>query len=174
MARHVAEIEVMRPIVFLHSAAPTPLDFMLRGWPNSIEFLFSQKIPRHLFGTIGPILHMPRKTRLVGGLAMHDIDVSKLSLKELKALQLEIGKALDDHEAQIRGLALAAVRAVAKKHGFSLEELMRSSESVTASRPPKYFDLDDPSLTWSGRGRPPTWFTEAIEAGNSAKSMLMR
>ncbi|WP_407690599.1 H-NS histone family protein [Rhodophyticola porphyridii] len=39
-----------------------------------------------------------------------------------------------------------------------------ASRKVSA---PKYRHPDNPSITWTGRGRRPTWINEALAAGKS-------
>ncbi|WP_354540899.1 H-NS histone family protein [Roseovarius sp. MBR-6] len=35
----------------------------------------------------------------------------------------------------------------------------------------KYRHPENPALTWSGRGRKPQWFVEALDAGNTASDL---
>jgi DNA-binding protein H-NS len=37
----------------------------------------------------------------------------------------------------------------------------------------KYRHPENPSLTWSGRGRKPLWFVAALEAGKSADDLAI-
>ena len=39
---------------------------------------------------------------------------------------------------------------------------------------PKYRDTHDPTLTWSGRGRPPRWLQERIAAGEKKDDYLIQ
>nr|WED69767.1 H-NS histone family protein [Pectobacterium colocasium] len=38
---------------------------------------------------------------------------------------------------------------------------------------PKYAHPDNPSLTWSGRGKQPNWFKEALAAGKTQAQLLL-
>ena len=62
------------------------------------------------------------------------------------------------------------------KWGFSLQDLKPSRPSVLAGTkvPAKYRDRSNPANVWSGRGRAPSWFTEALQAGLSPEDMLIR
>lgn len=62
------------------------------------------------------------------------------------------------------------------KWGFSLQDLKPSRPSVLAGTkvPAKYQDPSNTANVWSGRGRAPFWFTEALQAGFSPEDMLIR
>ena len=50
----------------------------------------------------------------------------------------------------------------------------KKATSKKGSVAPKYRDLLDPTKTWSGRGRQPVWFTQAIKKrGVTAESLLI-
>ncbi|MDU9007071.1 H-NS histone family protein [Sedimentitalea todarodis] len=104
---------------------------------------------------------------------MAKINLNKLSLKELQALEKDIAKAIVSFEQNRRKEALVAVEAKAKEFGFSLSELTANREKQQAASAPKYRHPDEPTLTWSGRGRRPTWFVEAVEGGMSPEAMLI-
>ncbi|WP_226561598.1 H-NS histone family protein [Salipiger thiooxidans] len=93
--------------------------------------------------------------------------IDKLSLDELKALQKQVVKAIDEFEVNQRKEALAAVEAKAKEFGFSLSELTSKTKSKPKASPPKYRHPENAALTWSGRGRKPAWIKEGLEAGRS-------
>ena len=97
---------------------------------------------------------------------MVDIDVNEMSLDELKALQTKVNRAIETYEERRRKEARQAVDAKAREFGFTLNDLTGSAaKKAGGKRPPRYRHPDNPELTWSGRGRQPRWFKEAIEAG---------
>ncbi|MEO1452935.1 MAG: H-NS histone family protein [Pseudomonadota bacterium] len=91
------------------------------------------------------------------------IDLSGMDEKELLMLRDDIDKALKNIEKNRRDKARQEVEAAAKKHGFTLNELVGSLKKSPTK--PKYRNPDDPSQTWSGRGRQPTWFKNAVTSG---------
>jgi len=96
------------------------------------------------------------------------IDLEKMSLEELKQLQKDVDKAIKGFEERKRAEAQARLDAVAKEMGFSLNDLMGGKGKKSKSTlPPKYMHPEDPTLTWTGRGRKPKWLTEALDAGKS-------
>ncbi|MEO1679948.1 MAG: H-NS histone family protein [Pseudomonadota bacterium] len=106
---------------------------------------------------------------------MAKINLDKLSLDELKALEKDLAKAIKGFESRKRKEAMAAAEAAAKKAGYKLSELLESTKPPKKSpQPAKYRHPENPSVTWSGRGRQPTWFKEAIEAGTPEDDLLIR
>lgn len=101
-------------------------------------------------------------------------DLEKLSLEELKKLQKDVAKAITSFEERKRKEALAAAEAAAREAGFSLKDLM-GSDKKAIKRPgvPKYQHPENPSLVWSGKGRQPAWFKEAVEAGTQPEDLLI-
>ena len=97
---------------------------------------------------------------------MRSKDLDKMSVAQLRDLQKGISKALKAAETRDRKAAIDAARAVALEKGFTLEELMvGTAKPRKASAAAKYRHPKNPSLTWSGRGRQPAWFKEAVLGG---------
>ena len=93
-----------------------------------------------------------------------------MTLAELQTLQKEVQSAIKNFEKKKRAEARAAIEAVAKEHGLSLNEILGSS-AKTAKAAPKYRNPKNPAETWSGRGRQPAWYKEALTSGKSQKSL---
>lgn len=102
---------------------------------------------------------------------MTSIDLSEFSKEELMTLRKQVDAALANYEAKKRAEARAAVEAVAREHGFTVSELTggKTKEPV----PAKYCHPENPAKTWSGRGRQPQWFKNALENGMSPEDMLI-
>ena len=98
-------------------------------------------------------------------------DLNALSLKELRQLQKDVARAIETYEERQKAEARAKLEALARDMGYSLAELAPASKS--GSKPPKYCHPEDPRLTWSGRGRKPRWFNDAIAAGHTPDDMLI-
>lgn len=96
------------------------------------------------------------------------MDLNSLSLKELKDLQAQVVRAIATFEDRAKRAVAAELEELAKARGFSLAELL----SMTAQRKrpassAKYANPADRSQTWSGRGRKPRWYIDAIASGKS-------
>lgn len=105
---------------------------------------------------------------------MADIDLDALTLKELKQLQRNVAKAITTYEDRQLAEARAKLDALAKELGYSLSDLA-GTESKPARAPvaPKYRHPENAALTWSGRGRKPKWFADALESGHSEQDLLI-
>jgi len=102
---------------------------------------------------------------------MVDLDLNALSLKELRQLQKDVAKAIDSFEERQKAEARAKLEAMAKDMGYSLSELAPAEGK--GAKAPKFCHPQDPRLTWSGRGRKPRWFNEAIAAGHTPDDLLI-
>ena len=105
------------------------------------------------------------------------IDLTKLSREELIQLQADAQQALKDLEVRQREEARAAAEKAAAEYGFSLSELTGGGrgkgKAAKSTAVAKYANPEDASQTWSGRGRQPVWYKNALEAGTSPEDMLI-
>ena len=98
------------------------------------------------------------------------IDLTKMSRKELTKLRADIDKELIEADERERQEALKAAEQAAAKFGFSLDELSgkgkrRKGKQKRAQAAPKFRNPENPEQTWSGLGRKPQWFHDAIANG---------
>jgi DNA-binding protein H-NS len=105
-------------------------------------------------------------------------DLSTMSKKQLEKLHSDVQKALSALQAKERREAKKAAEAAAAKYGFSLSELTETAGGKAARKSgpkkqgtPKYANPQDPSQTWTGKGRQPQWYRDAIEAGTDPKTL---
>ncbi len=105
------------------------------------------------------------------------INLSELNEKQLEKLKGDIEKELTGRSKQKLAEARKAVEEAAKKHGFSLQDVLgakaRGKAAAKPASAPKYSNPADTSQTWSGRGRQPEWFKAAIAAGKSPEDMAI-
>ena len=117
-------------------------------------------------------------------------DLKKMTRKQLEKLRADVDAAIKGLEAGERKAALTAVRAAAKAHGFSLEELTGDAPAAPAEKKPraprakknsdgrakvapKYRNPNNADETWAGRGRPPAWVAAHIGAGGSKEDLAI-
>lgn len=93
------------------------------------------------------------------------MDVDSMSLDELKSLRKQVDKAISSYEGRKKKEALAELDKTARELGFSLAEL--TGTMVPRANAPRYANPQDPSQTWTGRGRKPHWVQAALDAGKS-------
>jgi DNA-binding protein H-NS len=103
------------------------------------------------------------------------MDLSGLSLKELKALRSDVEKAIATFETRQKQDALAQLESKAKEMGFTLSELFGTAPVRTkrSSAVAKYRHPENESVTWSGRGRQPKWVQEALKAGKAMSDLAI-
>ena len=102
------------------------------------------------------------------------IDLSPLSLKELKELQGQVTRAIASFEDRKKKQALAELEEKAREMGYSLAELTGTSgPRKRAPAPAKFANPENAADTWSGRGRKPRWFADALAAGKSPEDMAI-
>ena len=97
---------------------------------------------------------------------MPTINLEKLSLPELKDLSRDVTKAITSFEERRKREAWLALEEKAREFGFSVSEL--AGTKVTRTRAPataKFKNPNNQDETWSGRGRQPKWFAEALASG---------
>jgi DNA-binding protein H-NS len=98
------------------------------------------------------------------------IDLSKLSIEELETLAKDIQTEVVTRREAERERVLGQMRELAASLGLTLEEVVRLERTKggsTGGVQAKYRHPDNPSLTWSGRGKRPAWVNEALAAGKS-------
>lgn len=99
-------------------------------------------------------------------------DLNSLSLDELKKLQKEVTKAIESYEDRARKAAMAQMDAIAREHGFTMEQLIgKPVAGLRKTVAPKYANPADSSQTWTGRGRKPKWVVEALASGKSMEDL---
>jgi DNA-binding protein H-NS len=104
------------------------------------------------------------------------MDLSSLSVAELRDLQQQIPAELKRREVQEKANILNEVRAFAKARGFALEELVGKEVKIkvpTGKVKVKYRHPENVSLEWTGRGRQPKWVAEWLAKGGSLDSLTV-
>ena len=100
---------------------------------------------------------------------MAALNVEKLSLKELIALEAKLAAAIATARQKERAEIKSKVAELAERHGFSVSELFGGlgrgngrGKSVSIA---KYANPDDQTDTWIGRGRKPNWLLARLKKG---------
>lgn len=102
------------------------------------------------------------------------INLDSLSLKELRDLQSQVAKAISGFEDRRKRDALTELEEKARALGFSLAELTGAAKTRKRSPSfPKFANPADKSDTWSGRGRKPRWFSEAMAKGKKPQDLAI-
>lgn len=105
---------------------------------------------------------------------MPDFNLNDLSLPELRDLQKAIVKAIANFEVWQKAEARNKLAILAHELGYTFDELAaldggkrKRAPSTTIYRHP-----ENPTITWSGRGRKPAWYIAHVEAGGDPEALL--
>ncbi len=98
---------------------------------------------------------------------MSELDYTQFDRVTLLKILEEVPVELRKRDKEIRQELRAKIQRMVQEEGYTLEEIYPSgkSKAVTRKAAPKYQHPDDPSITWTGRGRKPLWVVEATEEG---------
>lgn len=104
---------------------------------------------------------------------MKKLDVATLSTKALNQLHNQILSELEKRSEKQK--AIQEVKKLASSKGIDLKDLVDeiSAKSKTkngrirAAVPVKFRHPENTTLTWTGRGKRPNWFREALNEGLS-------
>lgn len=106
------------------------------------------------------------------------IDIKSLNHAQLNEL---IAKA-QQRQGELRKEKVVKIRekisALIKAEGYTVEDVfgVRGKTKVkrtTGTVKPKFRNPADAAQTWSGRGKRPRWFNEALKAGKKDKDLLI-
>jgi DNA-binding protein H-NS len=105
------------------------------------------------------------------------MDISKLSLSELKTLLEMIPAEIKRREKEEKAGIRKALEALAAQSGYTLDELL--GDTTDRSRKPskvvavKYRHPANNSLAWTGRGRQPKWVVEYLASGGTFEQLAV-
>ncbi|WP_265502309.1 H-NS histone family protein [Paracoccus beibuensis] len=100
-------------------------------------------------------------------------DFDKMSLKEMRDLRVRLDRAINSYEDRKRREALNAIEEAAREHGFNLSELTGTKTRRSGTVAPKYANPEDPTMTWTGRGRQPKWVKESLDSGKQLEDLAI-
>lgn len=105
------------------------------------------------------------------------MELSTLSVSQLRELQQQIPAELKRREAQEKVNILNEVRAFAKARGYAIEDLLvkdAKTKAVSGNKVKvKYRHPENPELEWTGRGRKPKWVEAWLANGGSIDNLLV-
>jgi DNA-binding protein H-NS len=108
--------------------------------------------------------------------AVKDIQLEKMNVKDLLALEVEVQAAIAARRQEERADVKEKLQALAEKNGYSVDELFgkgkRGGSRGTVA--PKYRNPANAADTWTGRGRMPVWMKTLIEKGAKREKFLIK
>ena len=100
-----------------------------------------------------------------------NVNISGLSLPELRALQEQIKQEVKKREHEDVAKAREQILAIAQKVGIPLKDIMGSDARVKTAVAVRYRHPSDPSLQWTGRGRQPKWVKDWVGSGKALDAL---
>ncbi|BDU20341.1 H-NS histone family protein [Dyella sp. GSA-30] len=105
------------------------------------------------------------------------VDLKSLNHTQLNDLITKAQVRQNELRKEKVGKLREKIHALIKAEGYSFDDIFggkvpgkRRSGGTVA---PKYKNPANPEQTWSGRGKRPRWFNDALKAGKSEKSLLI-
>lgn len=95
------------------------------------------------------------------------VDLESPSVAELEALATRIAEEIAKKRSRIDD----ELAAIAKREGLSVENLMKHGRGKRTGNGKVYRNPANPKQEWSGKGRKPKWYTEALDGGASVESL---
>ena len=89
-------------------------------------------------------------------------NINDYSLEDLKKIKKQVDQAINTHKSRAIANARKELEKTAKSLGFSLSEIVAIAP-VKSKVAAKYANPEDPSQTWTGRGRKPRWVEALIQ-----------
>lgn len=108
--------------------------------------------------------------------------LEQLGLDGLQQVEKRIEQERKRREKEARKQAQQEIREVAQRYGLGVEDLLaqvdtgkggkgKGSSKSKGKVPPKFRHPEDPSKTWTGRGRKPKWVQAWEEAGGDLEAL---
>lgn len=101
-------------------------------------------------------------------------DLERMSLKELEDYELKVKKAKASVQERSRSELKQKLESLAADAGFKISDLFGGRGGKGRKVAAKYANPDDPSETWTGRGRKPRWLAAKLKAGERQEKFLIK
>jgi DNA-binding protein H-NS len=102
-------------------------------------------------------------------------ELERMSYKDLTELELKIRKAKVGVQDRTRNELKEKIEAMAAAAGFKVSDLFGGGRGGKGRKvAAKYANPDDPSETWTGRGRKPRWLSAKLKDGDRIEKFLIK
>ena len=111
-------------------------------------------------------------------------DLKSMSRKELEKLLSDVKKALQAAQSRERRAARKAAQKAAAEYGVTHNDLAEEAPAPKKAKKPRkaatgpkskpqFANPENPSQTWTGKGRQPNWFRAQVEKGSDPETMRL-
>lgn len=97
-----------------------------------------------------------------------------MSVKELQELELKVRKAKANAQDRSRADLRKKIETMVADAGFKLSDIFGGRGGKGRTVAAKYVNPDDPSETWTGRGRKPRWLNAKLQEGAKLERFLIK
>lgn len=101
-------------------------------------------------------------------------DLDRMSLRELQELEVKVKKARANVQEKSRSDVRKKVEAMIADAGFKVSDIFGGRGGKGRTVAAKYANPDDPSETWTGRGRKPRWLSAKLQEGGKIEKYLIK
>lgn len=102
-------------------------------------------------------------------------ELERMSYKDLTELELKIRKAKAGVQDRTRNELKEKIETMVAAAGFKMSDLFGGGRGGKGRKvAAKYANPDDPSETWTGRGRKPRWLSAKLKDGDKMDKFLIK
>ena len=101
-------------------------------------------------------------------------ELDRMSLRELQELELKVRKAKAGAQDRSRADLRKKIETMVADAGFRLSDIFSGRGGKGRTVAAKYANPDDPSETWTGRGRKPRWLNAKLQEGAKLDKFLIK
>jgi DNA-binding protein H-NS len=106
------------------------------------------------------------------------VDIKNLNHNQLNDLIAKAQIRQDELRKEKVAKLREKVHALIKAEGYSFDDIFGGARGTKTRRAkttvaPKYRNPANPEQTWSGRGKRPRWFNDALKAGKKEKDLAI-
>lgn len=102
-----------------------------------------------------------------------DLDLESLNSQQLADLIAQANQRQQEMQREHAAEVRARLIGLARKEGFTIEELFGPMPARKRTVKPKYRNPAAPNQIWTGRGKQPRWFSAALQAGLNESDLLI-
>jgi DNA-binding protein H-NS len=104
--------------------------------------------------------------------------LENLELQDLLEVQEKVSELLKARQKEEKRTLIDAIREMADKAGLEIDNVVWADEAKRKHKsrkmyPPKYYNPQNPTQTWTGLGRQPGWIKEHLTKHGNLNALLL-